>query len=323
MLVQLVAMAMPEWVVERAPSASTYQGSSSSDPSILAEAEAGPVDTDAASSYTTPAPAMKAHLGLFHVSYRVQDKRSEGFYGFCSPVSPASSLEKCLTWRAAQAAALASGALAYAALILLLVAASATLKTRAVEYTVSWSWTLFFMGGLAAWGACVSFLFLSLTFRREHRKREDGYSVELGASLWALAAIGCVYILLPFLRMNLHKAGALRNAAAGPAVAEVNEGVNEEETAVADDDDEDNKGGEQPRAPTLRGREHPKRAHHHNRPQGVRLHHHHHHQHHHHQQHHDRQRRHSRDMAAGGAAEAVAVVVVAAADGASTRSDST
>jgi hypothetical protein len=244
---------------------------------------------------------MKAHLGLFHVSYRLQHLNQEdNMYGFCNGASPAYSLEKCLTWRASQATALGSGALSYAALVLLLVAASGAVRTHALERSIALAWSLFFMAGFLAWGASAAFFLLMLAFRKEHRTRKDGYTVEVGYALLALAAVGCVFILLPFVRMLLHKflvasgpkkkrtaalaatAAAVGDESVAPGSfvdEEVMDGLEEELQAV------DDKSG-----PAVRVK----------RPHAHRHHHHHHHRH----------RRQSRELGEAPAAALASVVVL-------------
>jgi hypothetical protein len=303
-------MAMPEWSVERAPPVSVSKAPLQPipDPSLSTTAEAA----EAPAAAPRSPPAMKAHLGLFHVSYRLEAQQQDSMYAFCNGASPASSLEKCLVWRASQAAALLSGAFAYAAVILLLVGAAGSLKAHALEYTLAWAWTLFFMGGLLAWGSCLAFFMLVLAFRREHRVRKDGYTVEVGYALMTLAAVGCVYVLLPFVRMVVHKCTRTpapgnkrqQRAASAPvgeesvepgSYGEDDEGVQglamEEEAGEA----VDYKAGDIATGRGNRG------GHHHHRP--------HHHQHQHQHQHHHR-RRQSRELAQGAPSVALASVVV-------------
>ena len=277
LVVQLAAMAMPEWVVQRAPAV----GPSSSP------------------------PAMKAHLGLFHVAYRLEDKRQEdNMYGFCNGASPAYSLEKCLTWRTAQATALGSGALSYAALVLLLVAVSGVVKTHALERTLALAWSLSFMSGFMAWSACASFFLLMLAFRKEHRTRKDGYTVEVGYALVALAAVGCVFILLPFIRMLLHKCLAASSAKGGDGARSSKRWaapVGEESVAPGSYVDEEVVDGleevvDDKASPSVRAT---KRPHHHRQ--------HHPHYPHQHYRHH---RRHSRELAEAPAAALASVVVL-------------
>lgn len=286
MLVQLAAMALPEWAVETSPS-STWPPANALDAPEPADAAA------ADSPYVAPPlPGMKAHVGLFYVAYRQPGTASdqEAFHGFCSGLSPAYSVEKCLIWRASQAAALGAGGLAYPALVLLLVGASGTVKTRAVEYTLSWAWTLFFTAGILAWGSALAFFLLTLAFRREHRAKKNGYEVEVGPALLLMAAVGAVYILLPFLRMLLHKHCRPFAPVGGGAVGEDSgEGL---EVEV----EEDGKGGEARGGEGAHGKHRQLRPHHH-----------------HNRHHHYHRRRQSRELAEAPttveAAAAVAVVV--------------
>lgn len=258
LLVQLAAMALPEWTVETSPSSGWPPANSLDAPD--------PDATAADSPYVAPPlPGMKAHVGLFYVAYRQPGAASdqEAFHGFCSGLSPAYSVDKCLIWRASQAAALGAGGLAYPALVLLLVGASGTVQTHAVEYTLSWAWTLLFTGGILAWGSALAFFLLTLVFRREHRARKDGYQVEVGPALLLMAAVGAVYILMPFFRMLLHKHCRPFAPVGGPVRDSIEPGSSAEEEVEIEVGygAEDEKGGGE-RGEGVHGKHRQQRPHH-------------------------------------------------------------
>lgn len=148
---------------------------------------------------------LNAHIGLFETIYYVGTTRESSTLRFCNGLSPIYSTQKCVLWKVAQIDALVGVAMAYTALVLLLVVVgSHWLRPRKVEFLLSWVWSLLFMAGVCAMVSVGAWEVLVLAFMKDHTRLGDGYSVQMGFSMLAMGAAGAVWVTLPFWRMLLH-----------------------------------------------------------------------------------------------------------------------